>query len=116
MKHESDRPEPGEHRHEHQLRGETVDYPSAPDALPTPGVIDRRRTMDLPKVNLVDLTVDRAQAPDVTRRTGTERDGLRPVQVGGETEDRLDRTAHDLQRETRVDPAQDNAGPQSDKN
>lgn len=121
MSHNINRPEPGEHRHEDQLHGEEVEHLIASGELPPATVPDRLQpdrlqTMELPQVSLSDGVEDHTPHRDDMRRTGTERDGMRPVQVGGETEDRLDHTAHDLQRETRFDPAQDNAGPQSDKN
>lgn len=50
------------------------------------------------------------------RRTGTDRDGYESVTPFDHAiEQRRDHSAGDLLRETAFDPAQDNAGPHSDK-
>jgi hypothetical protein len=119
----SDLPGPGEHK-DQPVAGETSDRPTPhgdPSAISSErsdceqGERHERRTLEMPAVSLADTDAD-SHRRDVLRRTGTEKDAIRPVRPADDLpENRLDQSAHDWQRETRFDPAQDNAGPQSDK-
>jgi hypothetical protein len=108
---------PGE-QHDAHVQGEALDRPIPHGDQP---VMERDHTgaehqaVELPSVDRVDSEAD-VHRRDVLRRTGTDGDELRPVRLDDQLpEHRLDGSAQDLQRETTFDPAQDNAGPQSDK-
>ncbi|MBN1566100.1 MAG: hypothetical protein JXA10_19835 [Anaerolineae bacterium] len=74
-----------------------------------------RRALEMPAVSHPDSEAN-LHRRSVLRRTGTDHDAIHAVRTSDDLpEHRLDQSAHDLQRETRFDPAQDNVGPQSDK-
>ncbi len=117
MSHQSNLPGPGEENEAH-IQGEAPDRPMPHGELPVTSSDHtdfERRTQEMKPISRIEPDVDMHRR-DVLRRTGTDIDALRPVRLQSDLpEQRLDQSAHDLQRETRFDPAQDNAGPQSDK-
>ena len=113
MNRQPDHPDPGEQKETH-IQGEAPERHTPQGEQPSNASIEPR-TLDMPPVNQTDVDADNHRR-DVLRRTGTDLDAMRPVSASDDLpEHRLDQSAHDLHRETRFDPAQDNAGPQSDK-
>jgi hypothetical protein len=107
-----DVPGPGEcpdpANRQEEIPGEAIPEGEMPD-------LDvRRRTLEMAPI-LAPRTEEGSDTPD-TRRTSTDGDAVQSVAAhADDTEQRLDRSAHDLHRETTFDPAQDDAGPPSDK-
>jgi hypothetical protein len=108
---------PGEQRDAH-VQGEALDRPIPHGDQPLSEhdhTGAEHQAWELPPVNRADIEAE-VHRRDVLRRTGTDGDALRPVRIDDQLpEYRLDKNAQELQRETTFDPAQDNAGPQSDK-
>ena len=79
-------------------------------------VLDHRRsTLELPQVVLTEAESAFETREREIRRTGTDRDDLRAIRARLDTEERLDHTASNDEREVTLDPAQDESGPQSDQ-
>jgi hypothetical protein len=110
---------PGEHTEPANVSGETHTGPIPDGEMPAveQGPDPRRRTQEMKPVSLCEH--DFASEHDThsaKHRTGTDHDGLRPVRPQDHaTEQRLDRSAHDLPRENTFDSVPDDAGPHSDK-
>jgi hypothetical protein len=114
-----DFPGPGEQDEPANVPGETHTGPIPDGEMPAAELASdpRRLTQELKPLNLreSDLGVE-YDTRSSKHRTGTDHDSLRPVRAQDQaTEQRLDRSAHDLQRENTFDSVPDDAGPHSDK-
>jgi hypothetical protein len=108
-----DIPGPGEHNDSDSIQAESNSGP-----VPTGDIYscDPRRTQELPAVVTWASEGEQKVGEDLRRRTGTDLDALRPVRVKSHaTEQRLDRSAPNNQREISLDPVHDDSGPQSDQ-
>lgn len=108
-----DIPGPGEYNDSDSIQAETHTGP-----IPNGDMVvyDPRRTQELVAVSAWVAEGEQQTGEDVRRRTGTDLDGLRPVRVKAHaTEQRLDRSAPNNQREISLDPVHDDSGPQSDQ-
>jgi hypothetical protein len=115
MNHQPDLPEPGEDANPVDLWSESP-HTLIPDGEILDGDAGRdRRRHKQPLIPTLAPDAAETRDPDAIRRTSTDRDALRVVVAHKGETDRLDHSAHDLQRETVIDPAQDDTGPQSDK-
>lgn len=111
-------PGPGEQEAPEHIHAETHANPIPDGALPgvDPRQDQRRRSQDLPAVDLREAHEPvESEVQRVLRRTSTDLDRLSAARAGVDTEDRVDHTLQDALRETVFDPAQDDAGPQSDQ-
>jgi hypothetical protein len=104
---------PGEQVDPTSLMGEARAAP-APDGET---LSHRPRSQDTRPPNQCESPlVDENDPSSETRRTSTERAGWRTVRASDHLlEQRLDHSAHDLQRENTFDAVPDDAGPHSDK-
>jgi hypothetical protein len=114
-----DFPGPGEHAEPANVPGETHAGPIPDGEMPAVevGSDPRRLTQEMKPVSLGESEcASEHDARSAKRRTGTDSDGLPPVRSQDHaTEQRLDRSAHDLPRENTFDSVPDDAGPHSDK-
>jgi hypothetical protein len=111
-------PGPGEEDEPANVPGETHSGPIPDGEMPAVEVQadPRRLTQEL---KVVDMGEGESGSEYDTRsrkhRTGQDDDGLRLIHADQATEQRLDHSAHDLQRENAIDSVPDDAGPHSDK-
>ena len=119
MTNRPDKPEPGEHAGPQNLPAE-----SRIDAIPDgeipgvdPGHDPRRRAVEMMPVRAREAD----ERPEEDRRstlhrTGVDHDNLRPVRLTDTApEQRLDGSAHDGEREARLDTVPDDADPLTDQ-
>ncbi len=110
-------PGPGEHAGPDHIEAEAHSGPVPDGEMPgiDPDRDQRRRTLELSAVQVPDEGREVRQQ-SALRRTGTENDDLPRIHPrSAATEQRQDRSVTDGQREDTFDPAQDNAGPQSEQ-
>jgi hypothetical protein len=108
-----DIPGPGEH-----LDSETIQAEANSGPVPNGDIrsCDPRRTQEISAVSAWAFEGEQQVREDVRRRTGTDLDVVRPVRAKAHaTEQRLDRSAPNNQREISLDPVHDDSGPLSDQ-
>ena len=111
-------PGPGEQDEPANVPGEAHSGPVPDGEMPAVEVNadPRRLTQELKAVDMREGELASEYDPHSRKhRTGQDNDDLRQVRADQATEQRLDDSAHDLQRENAFDSVPDDAGPHSDK-
>jgi hypothetical protein len=111
-------PGPGEQDEPANVPGEAHGGPIPDGEMPAAEVKadSRRLTQELKVVDVREGELgSEYDTHSRKHRTGQDDDGLRLIDTDQATEQRLDRSAHDLQRENAIDSVPDDAGPHSDK-
>lgn len=114
MSEHADIPGPGE-----LIDSGTIQAEAHPGPIPNGDsyhAADPRRTQELTAVTAWAAEGEQTVGEDVRRRTGTDLDTLPQMRVKAQpTEQRLDRSAPNNQREISLDPVHDDSGPLSDQ-
>jgi hypothetical protein len=111
-------PGPGEQDEPANVPGEAHGGPIPDGEMPAVEVKadPRRLTQELKAVDVREGELGSEYDPRSRKhRTGHDNDELRLAHADPSTEQRLDHSAHDLQRENAFDSVPDDAGPHSDK-
>jgi hypothetical protein len=108
-----DIPGPGERNDSETIQAEAYPGPVPNGEM---GNFDPRRTQEIQAVGTWAAEGKQKVGEDERRRTGTDLETLRPARLKAHTtEQRLDRSAPNNQREISLDPVHDDSGPLSDQ-